>query len=107
MVQLITLISVLCLAFAAAASPLTPAIVQRNVTQPLTFVGIEYHGEGCPPNSIVPGDLNFDTWEFEVYYKKLTASIGEYIAYKIAELMLIYDLRIWRPKGQSQVSDQT
>ncbi|KAH7399757.1 hypothetical protein BKA64DRAFT_464422 [Cadophora sp. MPI-SDFR-AT-0126] len=71
MVQIASIVSAFGLIAAAVAGPL----VERQVTAPIIIGDVTYDGSGCPPGSIEVGNINFQTWEFELFYKKLTTSI--------------------------------
>ncbi|KAG4433072.1 hypothetical protein IFR05_011438 [Cadophora sp. M221] len=71
MVQLASIISAFGLVAVALAGPL----VERQVRDPIIVGDVTYSGAGCPPGSIEVGKIDFEKWEFELFYKKLTASI--------------------------------
>lgn len=75
MINTTSFISALALASAVVASPFQ-LVAPRQLDQPIIFNGLSYEGAGCPAGSITTGELDFENWQFEIFYAKLAASIG-------------------------------
>lgn len=69
------IISALALTSAVSASP-SRLVKSRQIDQPITFENFSYEGEGCPAGSITTGALDFENFQFDVFYSDLVASIG-------------------------------
>lgn len=100
MISTAALVSALTLASAVVASPFhaVKSQIERQVDQPIVFNGLTYEGEGCPAGSITTGELDFENWQFEIFYANLMASIGtnfhcfcktDFVAYNVLQSPMI------------------